>query len=72
MFYCTVKMFPFFPLKHVKFWVGMCDRSFLLGLDTYGKGDWKKISQNFVSSKYPSQVASHAQKFEQRMHPDTT
>ncbi|WOG96011.1 hypothetical protein DCAR_0415341 [Daucus carota subsp. sativus] len=42
-------------------------KSFSPGLETYGKGDWKKISQNFVSFKTPSQVTSHAQKFEQPM-----
>nr|DAD35931.1 TPA_asm: hypothetical protein HUJ06_006571 [Nelumbo nucifera] len=36
---------------------------FLLGLDKYGKGDWRSISRNFVVSRTPTQVASHAQKY---------
>ncbi|KAF2319013.1 hypothetical protein GH714_012464 [Hevea brasiliensis] len=38
-------------------------RRFLLGLLKHGKGDWRNISRNFVVSKTPTQVASHAQKF---------
>ena len=33
---------------------------FLEGLVKYGKGDWKSISRNFVITRMPSQVASHA------------
>lgn len=40
----------------------MC-RRFLLGLQKHGKGDWRNISRNFVISKTPTQVASHAQKY---------
>ncbi|KAF7816356.1 transcription factor DIVARICATA-like [Senna tora] len=29
----------------------------------YGKGDWRNISRNFVMTKTPTQVASHAQKY---------
>ncbi|KAF8660426.1 hypothetical protein HU200_058010 [Digitaria exilis] len=36
---------------------------FLLGLEKYGKGDWRSISRNFVISRTPTQVASHAQKY---------
>ncbi|KAH6761995.1 Duplicated homeodomain-like superfamily protein [Perilla frutescens var. hirtella] len=36
---------------------------FLLGLNKYGKGDWRNISRNFVTSRTPTQVASHAQKY---------
>ena len=36
---------------------------FLLGLKKYGKGDWRNISRNFVITRTPTQVASHAQKF---------
>ncbi|KAL5721332.1 hypothetical protein ACHQM5_004990 [Ranunculus cassubicifolius] len=42
-------------------------RLFLLGLDKYGKGDWRSISRNFVVSRTPTQVASHAQKYFIRM-----
>uniref|UniRef100_A0A803M3N8 HTH myb-type domain-containing protein n=1 Tax=Chenopodium quinoa TaxID=63459 RepID=A0A803M3N8_CHEQI len=38
-------------------------RRFLLGLQKHGKGDWRNISRNFVISKTPTQVASHAQKY---------
>ncbi|XP_044974645.1 F-box protein GID2-like [Hordeum vulgare subsp. vulgare] len=38
-------------------------RLFLLGLKKYGKGDWRNISRNFVRTRTPTQVASHAQKY---------
>lgn len=41
----------------------MTNRLFLLGLEKYGKGDWRSISRNFVVSRTPTQVASHAQKY---------
>lgn len=41
----------------------LCYRLFLLGLDKYGKGDWRSISRNFVVTRTPTQVASHAQKY---------
>lgn len=34
-----------------------------MGLKKYGKGDWRNISRNFVISRTPTQVASHAQKY---------
>ncbi|KAJ4907757.1 myb-like transcription factor family protein [Raphanus sativus] len=33
------------------------------GLEKLGKGDWRGISRNFVVTKSPTQVASHAQKY---------
>lgn len=36
---------------------------FLIGLQKLGKGDWRGISRNFVVSRSPTQVASHAQKY---------
>ncbi|PIA59437.1 hypothetical protein AQUCO_00400370v1 [Aquilegia coerulea] len=39
---------------------------FLLGLKKYGKGDWRNISRNFVITRTPTQVASHAQKYDTR------
>lgn len=36
---------------------------FLLGLQKLGKGDWRGISRNYVISRTPTQVASHAQKY---------
>ncbi|KAK8479403.1 hypothetical protein V6N13_036427 [Hibiscus sabdariffa] len=38
-------------------------RMFLLGLQKLGKGDWRGISRNYVISRTPTQVASHAQKY---------
>lgn len=38
-------------------------RLFLMGLKKYGKGDWRNISRNFVITRTPTQVASHAQKY---------
>lgn len=38
-------------------------RMFLLGLQKLGKGDWRGIARNFVVSRTPTQVASHAQKY---------
>ncbi|XP_075476032.1 transcription factor DIVARICATA-like [Primulina tabacum] len=38
-------------------------RRFLIGLEKHGRGDWRSISGNFVVSKTPTQVASHAQKY---------
>ncbi|TMW82402.1 hypothetical protein EJD97_006025 [Solanum chilense] len=36
---------------------------FLMGLNKFGRGDWKSISRHYVVSKTPTQVASHAQKY---------
>ncbi|KAI4302416.1 hypothetical protein MLD38_038163 [Melastoma candidum] len=44
-------------------WTEEEHRRFLMGLVKYGKGDWRNISRNFVISKTPTQVASHAQKY---------
>ncbi|GAV77997.1 Myb_DNA-binding domain-containing protein [Cephalotus follicularis] len=38
-------------------------RMFLLGLQKLGKGDWRGIARNYVISRTPTQVASHAQKY---------
>ncbi|GMH28916.1 hypothetical protein Nepgr_030759 [Nepenthes gracilis] len=38
-------------------------RMFLVGLQKLGKGDWRGISRNYVISRTPTQVASHAQKY---------
>ncbi|KAK8965262.1 hypothetical protein KSP40_PGU014935 [Platanthera guangdongensis] len=38
-------------------------RLFLLGLQKLGKGDWRGISRNYVVTRTPTQVASHAQKY---------
>ncbi|KAL8532213.1 hypothetical protein ACS0TY_008713 [Phlomoides rotata] len=39
---------------------------FLMGLNKYGKGDWRSISRYYVISKTPTQIASHAQKYFRR------
>ncbi|XP_056686967.1 transcription factor DIVARICATA isoform X2 [Spinacia oleracea] len=38
-------------------------KMFLIGLEIYGKGDWRSVSRNVVKTRKPTQVASHAQKY---------
>ncbi|KAL7161559.1 hypothetical protein ACSBR2_042096 [Camellia fascicularis] len=44
-------------------WTEEEHKLFLLGLKKVGKGDWRGISRNFVKTRTPTQVASHAQKY---------
>ena len=49
--------------KKYKHWTEEEHMSFLRGLEICGEENWKDISQLFVLSKNPTQVASHAQKY---------
>ncbi|KAF2311678.1 hypothetical protein GH714_025877 [Hevea brasiliensis] len=49
--------------KRGKPWTEEEHQTFLAGLEKLGKGDWRGISKNFVTTRTPTQVASHAQKY---------
>ncbi|CAK9139369.1 unnamed protein product [Ilex paraguariensis] len=52
-------------------WTEEEHQRFLMGLNKYGKGDWRSISRYYVVSKTPTQVASHAQKYFRRQNSST-
>ncbi|KAL5818937.1 hypothetical protein ACOSQ4_022779 [Xanthoceras sorbifolium] len=51
------------PRKKGILWSQEEHKLFLMGLEKYGKGNWRSISRNFVVTRTPAQVASHAQKY---------
>ncbi|PIA30914.1 hypothetical protein AQUCO_05300029v1 [Aquilegia coerulea] len=44
-------------------WTAQEHRTFLEGLQNLGKGDWRGIAKSYVTTRTPTQVASHAQKY---------
>jgi len=44
-------------------WTEEEHKNFLIGLQKLGKGEWRGISRHFVTTRTPTQVASHAQKY---------
>ena len=42
-------------------------KRFLVGLERFGKGDWRSIARQCVKTRTPTQVASHAQKYYLRL-----
>lgn len=40
----------------------------MVGLKELGKGDWRGIAKKFVTTRTPTQVASHAQKYFLRLN----
>ncbi|XP_047312810.1 transcription factor MYBS1-like [Impatiens glandulifera] len=47
-------------------WTQLEHQVFLMGLNKFGRGDWRSISRYTILKKSPSQVASHAQKYFRR------
>ncbi|CAK9139367.1 unnamed protein product [Ilex paraguariensis] len=46
------------PLTH---WTEEEHELFLMGIEMYGRGQWKKISETYLLTRTPSQISSHAQ-----------
>ncbi|XP_024200321.1 transcription factor KUA1-like [Rosa chinensis] len=47
-------------------------RKFLKGIEKLGRGDWRGISKHYVTTRSPTQIASHAQKYFLRCQNSTT
>ncbi|KAK1265805.1 hypothetical protein QJS04_geneDACA002636 [Acorus gramineus] len=58
----SVKKIIFLKNKGIP-WTEEEHKMFLVGLKKLGKGDWRGIARNYVVSRTPTQVASHAQKY---------
>ncbi|CAL5002092.1 unnamed protein product [Urochloa decumbens] len=52
--------------NNIGFWTKVEHRQFLRGLSLHGRGKWKAISRDFVTTRTPTQVSSHAQKYFRR------
>ena len=55
-----------------KRWTSVEHHQYLTGLEVCGPGNWRRISEHFVPTRTPTQVASHHQKFSIRsqLRPD--
>ncbi|KAK3129487.1 hypothetical protein QOZ80_6BG0480520 [Eleusine coracana subsp. coracana] len=57
-------------IKKRRVWSSDEHRQFLYGVQCFGRGEWKAISTYYVPSRTPAQLASHAQKYFQRIEKD--